>query len=223
MASTFLELSLTYALLFRPLSRGKLNILHKWIKAAGSSRGCVTFGDHEILLFSRAPESGENENATTEKIDFDISQNPAKGMLDNFFRCSLPPSLQAAFNISQPTKEIRNIFKMDQHTTTQAPMKQILEFIPYQEDIAFMTASILSREFREFETFQAFPYFGSRLRQLKTYLDTHQPRTWLQLWSDDRDLRAWWAFWIFISCVGVIVPISIMGVILQAIHLARYR
>ncbi|UKZ75612.1 hypothetical protein TrVFT333_003300 [Trichoderma virens FT-333] len=219
---TFIELSQTYALLFRPSSRRNLNILRKFIRIEYSFRGRVTFGGNDIPIFSRRRNHGEND-VPSEDIDLDIGQNPIKGMLDNFFRCSLPPSLQVAFNISQPTKMIEKIARWDQHMTTQAPMQQILGLAPYPEDIKFMATSLLAQEFGQFEAFQTFPYFGSRLRQLKTYLDAHQPRTWLQLWRDDRDVRVWWAFWIFIGSVSVIIPIAIIGIILQAIYLARYQ
>ncbi|KAL7904556.1 hypothetical protein GGI35DRAFT_484313 [Trichoderma velutinum] len=220
---TLKELSLTYALLFRPSSQKKLSTLDKFIMVQNSSHGCVTFAGHEIAHFYRARKYGEYENITTENIDLDISQNPTKGVLDNFFRCSLPPSLQAAFNISQPTKMIQKIHSLDQHKTTQAPMQQILGLTPCPEDIKFMIISLLQRDFGEFEAFQTFPYFGSRLRQLKNYLDLHQPRTWLQLWSDDRDVRAWWIFWTFMGCVGVIIPVSFAGILLQAVYFARYH
>lgn len=157
-----------------------------------------------------------------ENIDLDISRNPTKGLLDNFFRCSLPPSLQAAFNISQPTKTIQKTHSRDQHKTTQATMQQILALASCPEDIKFMIVSLLQRDFGEFEAFQTFPYFGSRLRQLKTYLDAHQPRTWLQLWRDDRDIRAWWMFWTFMGFVCSIIPACIAVIILQAVYLAHF-
>ncbi|KAF3063286.1 hypothetical protein CFAM422_010138 [Trichoderma lentiforme] len=219
---TFKELSLTYALLFRPSSKRKLNTLNKLIMVKNSSHGCVTFAGHETPHFYRARKYGEYENMAAENIDLDISRNPTKGLLDNFFRCSLPPSLQAAFNISQPTKTIQKTHSRDQHKTTQATMQQILALASCPEDIKFMVISLLQRDFGEFEAFQAFPYFGSRLRQLKSYLDAHQPRTWLQLWRDDRDIRAWWMFWTFMGFVCSIIPACIAVIILQAVYLARF-
>lgn len=188
-----------------------------------SSHGCVTFAGHETPHFYRARKYGEYENMAAENVDLDISRNPTKGLLDNFFRCSLPPSLQAAFNISQPAKTIQKTHSRDQHKTTQAAMQQILELNSCPEDIKFMVISLLQRDFGEFEAFQTFPYFGTRLRQLKTYLDAHQPRTWLQLWSDDRDIRAWWMLWTFMGFVGVIIALSITVVILRTVYFARYH
>lgn len=223
MEPAFKELSLTYALLFRPSSKRKLNTLNKFIMVKNSSHGCVTFAGHETPHFYRARKYGEYENMAAENIDLDISRNPTKRLLENFFRCSLPPSLQAAFNISQPTKTIQKIHSRDQHKTTQAAMQQISGVASCPEDIKFMAISLLQRDFGEFEAFQTFPYFGSRLRQLKTYLDAHQPRTWLQLWSDGRDVRAWWMFWSFMGLVGVIIPMSFAAVALQIVYLARYH
>ncbi|KAL6701638.1 hypothetical protein J3F84DRAFT_399334 [Trichoderma pleuroticola] len=220
---TYKELSLTYALLFRPSSKRKLNTLNRLIMVQNSSHGRVTFAGHETPHFYRARKYGEYEKMAAENINLDICRNPTKGLLDNFFRCSLPPSLQAVFNISQPAKTIHKIHSRDQHKTTQAPMQQILGVTACPEDIKFMIISLLQRDFGEFEAFQTFPYFGSRLRQLKTYLDAHQPRTWLQLWSDDRDVRAWWVFWIFMGFFGAIIPACIAVVILQTVYFARYH
>ena len=83
-------------------------------------------------------------------------------------------------------------------------MQRALELAPdYPEDITFMMISVFESEFQPFESFQLFQYFGPRLRQLKTYLDSRQPQTLLQLWRDGRDARSWWIFWAFMLFVGV--------------------
>lgn len=57
----------------------------------------------------------------------------------------------------------------------------------YPEDIALIIISVFEKEIQLPEIFQLFPYFGPRFRQLKTYLDAQQPRTFLQFWRDERD------------------------------------
>lgn len=157
-------------------------------------------------------------------MNIDPGESPTRYVLENFYRCSLPPAIQAAFAIAQPTATIRGIEERNQDQVTSAPMFKVLELSPhYPEDVAFMIISVFERELQNREDFQLFPYFGPRLRQLQTYLDSQQPRGFLQFWRDDRDARSWWTFWLFLSFVCLSLLSSFVGIGLQIVHTTQCR
>ncbi|RAL13324.1 uncharacterized protein BO97DRAFT_469716 [Aspergillus homomorphus CBS 101889] len=97
--------------------------------------------------------------------------NRFEDILENFYRCSLPPAIQAAFNIANPSSSIQGIGSFDQNKVTPTSMREIHTIAPYYpEDIKFMA-------------FLRFEYFEPRLRRLKTYLDIQQPQTLKHLWT----------------------------------------
>lgn len=63
------------------------------------------------------------------------------------------------------------------------------------EDVKFMVISIMENGLLDTESFVRFPYFASRLRKVKMYLDSRRPSTIHELWVDRRDYRVWWMFW----------------------------
>jgi hypothetical protein len=201
MDPTYCELSLTYALLFRPTSSRNLRRLQPYV-AAGKDQNlpwhqCVTFTNRPIHRFIPPWIPAAD---TLKTLDINPAKRPTKNILsDSFFRCSAPPSAQIGLNISSPSRSVTSIAGLyDQHRLTSTPMHQILsELTPnYPEDLKFMITSVMEARFSEdMESFVHFPYFAPRLRRLKQYLDSREPRTLRELWVDRRDYRAWWMFW----------------------------
>lgn len=79
---------------------------------AGKSEGkpwhkFVTFLGHQICRLDREP--GHKDTTAIDKIDIDPSQSPARGILENFFRCSIPPSIQSTFDLADPMVRIKKI------------------------------------------------------------------------------------------------------------------
>lgn len=131
------------------------------------------------------------QQSTSTRLD-----SRAAGILANFYRCSLPPSLQAAFDIADPSSSIRKSHgDWNQNRVTSTSMRRVVVLLDHlaapshyscPEDVALMILSVFETDFQHDEAFRRFPYFGPRLRQLKTYLDSHRPHTLLQLWRDGR-------------------------------------
>ncbi|RAH64680.1 uncharacterized protein BO66DRAFT_415691 [Aspergillus aculeatinus CBS 121060] len=199
----YIELSQTYALLFRPSSNGGVRQLRKINKS------------EEVTWLGRKIEVSERLGSQTnipETFDIDARRPSVKRIMENFHRCSLPPSVQAAFDIANPPTSIKGVSSFDQNKTTVTPMREIHSHAPYHpEDIRFMITSIFQHDVSPKEAFLHYEYFGPRLRKLKTYLDTQQPKTLKQLWVDRRDARVWWTFWggaFFLLMSGVFCAIS---------------
>ncbi|RAH43121.1 uncharacterized protein BO95DRAFT_455358 [Aspergillus brunneoviolaceus CBS 621.78] len=175
----YIELSQTYALLFRPSSNGGLRQLRKVNKS------------EEVTWLGRRIEVSERFRSQTKlpgTLEIDMTRPSVKRIMENFHRCSLPSTVQAAFDIDNPPTSIKGVSSFDQYKITVTPMREIHSHAPYHpEDIRFMITSIFQHDHYE--------YFGPRLRKLKTYLDTQQPKTMKQLWVDRRDARMWWTFW----------------------------
>lgn len=183
----YIELSQTYALLFRPSSNGGLRQLRKVNKS------------EEVTWLGRRIEVSERFRSQTKlpgTLEIDMTRPSVKRIMENFHRCSLPSTVQAAFDIAHPPTSIKGVSSFDQNKITVTPMREIHSHAPYHpEDIRFMITSIFQRDVRPNEAFLHYEYFGPRLRKLKTYLDTQQPKTMKQLWVDRRDARMWWTFW----------------------------
>lgn len=135
------------------------------------------------------------------KLDINPLRHPTHDILsESFYRCSLPPAIQIAYNIASPAKAVkRSPVNWDQQKQTSTPMSQFTtSFTPnyyYPEDLTFMITSIMENDLTETEAFVRFPYFASRLRKIKSYLDSRQPGSMRELWVDRRDFRAWLMFW----------------------------
>ncbi|PYH83215.1 hypothetical protein BO82DRAFT_332066 [Aspergillus uvarum CBS 121591] len=181
------ELSKTYALLFRPSSNGGLRQLRKVNKS------------EEVPWPGRRIEVSERLGTKTKlpgTFEIDVRRPSVKRILENFHRCSLPPTIQAAFDIAGSAASIKGIGSFDQNKITATSMREIHSRAPYYpEDIKFMITSIFQHDVRPNQAFLHYEYFGPRLRKLKTYLDAQQPKTLKQLWVDRRDARAWWTLW----------------------------
>ncbi|KUL81320.1 hypothetical protein ZTR_09393 [Talaromyces verruculosus] len=155
---TYFELSLTYALLFRPISSSNLRRLENYVNAGKYLQlpwnKCVTFGSDPIhrLLRRDKEEAGLN----FKKLDIDPVQSPTKDILsESFYRCSVPPSIQVAFNLANPSETVKGITdQCDQHKVTKTSMHQISELAPnYPEDLKFMIISVMESNFADVESF----------------------------------------------------------------------
>ncbi|RAL03329.1 uncharacterized protein BO80DRAFT_377333 [Aspergillus ibericus CBS 121593] len=198
------ELSDTYALLFRPSSRK---------------------GIRQLELGRRKTRFSERHSAQKRVVGKTIdnnSSNASSRVLENFHRCSLPPTIQAAFNIASPSLNIMDTSSFNQHKVTSTPMREIHSCAPYYpEDIEFMINSIFEHELHSDEPFLRYDYFGPRLRRLKSYLDNRQPKTLKQIWCDRRDTRAWWTFWGSAFFLSTILVLS-AGILVLQIQLSRF-
>ncbi|PYI01609.1 hypothetical protein BO78DRAFT_433501 [Aspergillus sclerotiicarbonarius CBS 121057] len=210
---TYIELSQTYALLFRPSSRRGLRELET-----------ATRSD-EITWLGREIRFSERHLGQKRLLGKTFDINPAKAstkrILENFHRCSLPPSLQAALNIASPFLSIMDTNSFNQYKVTSTSMREIHSCAPYYpEDIKFMITSIFQHQFHSDEPFLRYGYFGPRLRRLKTYLDNRQPKTLGQIWCDRRDSRAWWTFW---GSAFFLITILVLSAGFRAIHIQLSR
>lgn len=212
-------MSLTYALLFRPISSNNLRRLERYLNAGKHEQlpwdKCVTFSGSPINRSS--PRDKENIDDIFKKLDINPVQSPTKDILsESFYRCSLPPGIQVALDFANPSKTVKRITdrQLDQHRITQISMEQISELAPnYPEDLKFMIISVMENSFMDMESFVRFPYFAPRLGRLKAYLDSRQPRTIRELWYDRRDYRSWYIFW-GTSFFGVFASIFMISVLL---------
>ena len=72
---------------------------------------------------------------------------------------------------------------------------------PYHLDLCWHLENILLPypqffgESDSMRSFQNFPRFGARLRELKFYLDNQRPSGWYQMWKDKRDRIQYVTFW----------------------------
>ncbi|RAK82061.1 uncharacterized protein BO72DRAFT_464925 [Aspergillus fijiensis CBS 313.89] len=167
----YIELSQTYALLFRPSSNGGLR--------------------QKIEVSERF----RSQTKLPGTLKIDMTRPSVKRIMENFHRCSLPSAVQAAFDIAHPPTSIKGVSSFDQNKITVTPMREMHSHAPYHPEDISMITSIFQRDVRPNEAFLHHEYFGPRLRKLKTYLDTQQPKQMKQLWVDRRDARMWWTFW----------------------------
>ncbi len=217
MEPTYYELSLTYALLFRPTSFRNLRRLGQYVDAGKDQQvpwnNCVRFNGNRRHRFTRAKEEANNN---LKILDINPIKSPTNGILsESFYRCSLPPSIQVALNIANPSRAVKGISqRRDQYRVTSTSMRQMLELAPnYPEDLKFMIISVMETDFADMEAFLRFPYFAPRLRRLKTYLDSRQPNTLRELWYDRRDYQAWCIFWAS-GFFGVCVLLLMLAILL---------
>ena len=91
---------------------------------------------------------------------------------------------------------------------------------PYSLDLCWHLENILTPypaligESESWRSFSDFPRFGSRLREIKFYMDNQKPSGWYHLWKDKRDRVQYVTFWavlVFgtISIVMALVSIAV--------------
>lgn len=66
-------------------------------------------------------------------------------------------------------------------------------------------------------TISQFPYFHERLRELRFYMDSQQPKTLLGLWRDRRNSNSYWTFWFVVffgfSSIGLAFGGLVVGTV----------
>jgi hypothetical protein len=71
-----------------------------------------------------------------------------------------------------------------------------------------------------YELARDFPHLRTRLVRLTNYLNQRKPRSWAELWVDNRDSASWLTFWAVIVIGGIGLLLAFIQVILQIIQLA---
>lgn len=64
-------------------------------------------------------------------------------------------------------------------------------------------------------SFEDFPFLGSRLQQLQTFIEGHKPTTWRLLWHNRTDTKNWYVVW----TAGAVLLIGGGTIILQFLQL----
>ncbi|CZR55431.1 uncharacterized protein PAC_05319 [Phialocephala subalpina] len=55
-----------------------------------------------------------------------------------------------------------------------------------------------------------FPYLGTRLLELQTYVKDYKPSTFCAIWNDKRDPSEWWTFWAVILMGSMTLIVTIL-------------
>ncbi|KAI1407009.1 hypothetical protein F5Y13DRAFT_195811 [Hypoxylon sp. FL1857] len=71
-----------------------------------------------------------------------------------------------------------------------------------------------------YELARDFPHLRARLVRLSAYLDERKPRSWKELWLDNRDSASWLTFWAVIIIGGIGLILAFLQVVLQIVQLA---
>jgi hypothetical protein len=58
-----------------------------------------------------------------------------------------------------------------------------------------------------------YKYWRSRMAELKSAYDGHQPKTPIQVWRDNRHVVQWWAFWL----AALVLVLTIVFGLIQSI------
>ncbi|KAI1215006.1 uncharacterized protein F4807DRAFT_16969 [Annulohypoxylon truncatum] len=83
-----------------------------------------------------------------------------------------------------------------------------------------LDASLGIVERDSYELARDFPHLRARLVRLNTYLDDRKPRSWRELWLDNRDSASWLTFWAVIVIGGIGLILSFIQVALQIAQVA---
>lgn len=223
---TIYDLALTYALLFRPTSARNQHRLQKYTTAGEASQirwhELVTFSGRKIHRFTPSwDRTLVGQIKPRDRMDINPLRSPTRNILSEcFYRCSLPPAMQIAYNLANPSATVRAIGgSYDQHRLTSVSMQQGIPPPPhdiYPEDIKFMILSIMENGLTETESYTRHGYFAPRLRKIQSYLESRRPSSLRELWFDRRDYRTWWLFWgggfLGSGILTVQVALGVMGV-----------
>lgn len=71
-----------------------------------------------------------------------------------------------------------------------------------------------------YELARDFAHLRTRLVRLSTYLDERKPRSWKELWLDNRDSASWLTFWAVIIIGGMGIFLAFIQVVLQVVQIA---
>ena len=106
--------------------------------------------------------------------------------------------------------------------TNPSPKNTISAFLatgpPYPLDLCWHLENILTPypqllgESETMRSFTHFPRFGTRLRQLKFYMDNQKPSGWYQMWKDKRDRAQHVTFWAVLIFGSVSIVLALFSV-----------
>jgi hypothetical protein len=71
-----------------------------------------------------------------------------------------------------------------------------------------------------YELARDFPHLRTRLVRLDHHLNQRKPRSWTELWLDNRDSASWLTFWAVIIIGGIGLLLALIQVILQIVQIA---
>ncbi len=89
---------------------------------------------------------------------------------------------------------------------------------PYSLDLCWHLENILSPypalagESESMRSFSHFPRFGSRLREIKFYMDNQRPSGWYQMWKDKRDRVQYVTFWAVLVFGGISITLALISI-----------
>ena len=89
---------------------------------------------------------------------------------------------------------------------------------PYPLDLCWHLENVLTPypqllgESETMRSFVHFPRFGTRLRQLKFYMDNQKPSGWYQMWKDKRDRAQHVTFWAVLIFGSVSIVLALISV-----------
>ncbi|TRX96271.1 hypothetical protein FHL15_002995 [Xylaria flabelliformis] len=81
-----------------------------------------------------------------------------------------------------------------------------------------MPFEIIQRD--SYELARDFPHLRTKIVRLNNHLNQKKPRSWAELWLDNRDSASWLTFWAVIIIGGIGLLLAFIQVILQIIQLA---
>ena len=156
--------------------------------------------------------ANRNPGIMIHDLRVDVNWSRARKILRQFLDTPLPPT----FPQSKP-----DITKGRRYRHLWWPIARILERpsylfrrnlentisthfdsgLPYSLDLCWHLENILNPypalagESDPMRSFANFPRFGSRLREIKFYMDNQRPSRWYQMWKDKRDRVQYVTFW----------------------------
>ena len=89
---------------------------------------------------------------------------------------------------------------------------------PYSLDLCWHLENILIPyptllgESESMRSFSHFPRFGSRLRELKFYMDNQRPSGWYQIWKDKRDRVQYVTFWAVLMFGTISIILALISI-----------
>ncbi len=93
---------------------------------------------------------------------------------------------------------------------------------PYPLDLCWHLENILTPypqllgESETMRSFTHFPRFGTRLRQIKFYMDNQKPSGWYQMWKDKRDRAQHVTFWAVLIFGSVSIVLALFSVAISS-------
>ncbi|KAL9609370.1 MAG: hypothetical protein Q9167_005860 [Letrouitia subvulpina] len=144
----------------------------------------------------------------------DIDSSRSRKILKNLLQAPIPEKLKQNsprnpvvrpyigrlwWPLGRTIKAFQNLYRHKRNTETISGL--IASGPPYPLDLCWHLENILLPyplflgESSNIRAFSNFPHFGSRLRELKFYMDNQRPSGWYQIWKDRRDPIQYVTLW----------------------------